>query len=115
MIYLASPYSDVDPNIMQDRYDDTQKACALLNTRHPMHTIYSPIALFHPIAALHNLPTDADFWWAKNRDAINSCEMMFVLTLDGYHESLGVAQEINYCRLINKTYRYVNQWGDHVL
>jgi hypothetical protein len=58
--------------------------------------IFSPISHGHAIAISSCLPKDNEYWWAYNRNMINCCQMVMVLTMDGWEESIGVGQEIDY-------------------
>lgn len=95
MVYLASPYTDEDDIIMQDRYEAVCKAVAVLIEMGVF--VYSPIALFHPIAKEYNLPREHTFWAKLDKDVISKCEYMLILKLDGWKESKGIAEEILIC------------------
>jgi hypothetical protein len=59
-LYLASPYSHVDPARRHGRYRAACAAtCWLLNIR---CWVYSPIVHCHELARLHDLPGDFEFW-----------------------------------------------------
>jgi len=103
-IYLASPYTHQDPEIVNARV-------AIINARaaHLMrqgHIIFSPISHSHYIAMENGLPTTFEFWAKQNHEFIIWCDVVMVLRLYGWEESKGVADEIRYAKLINK--RVVN-------
>jgi hypothetical protein len=97
MIYLASPYSDPDPDptVRETRYRLACEATAeLLRSG---RTVFSPIVHGHPLADF-GLPTDWQFWAPHAREWLARCDEVHVLTLDGYERSVGVAEEIKVAR-----------------
>jgi hypothetical protein len=94
MIYLASPYSHDDITVRDARYRAARNACAVL-ARAGEHVI-SPIVHWHCAAFMYDLPTDALYWRAQNHATIDACECVYVLTIEGWRDSLGVQDEIRY-------------------
>lgn len=91
MIYLASPYSDADPAVMEQRFDAVcRKAGELMNRG---HVVYSPIAHCHPIAVRVDLPRTWDFWQRFDRGMLRNARELWVLKLPGWETSAGVAAE----------------------
>ena len=91
MIYLASPYSHPDPAVRQQRFEAACRAAASL-LRAGIN-VFSPIAHSHPIAG-YGVPATWDFWVQVDREFLRKCEVLAVLTLDGWEQSVGVAAEI---------------------
>lgn len=93
MIYLATPYSHPDPSIQELRYE---KACELthilVNNSVPC---YSPIAFWHPISLRFSLPGDHGFWSVQDSAAMRGCSELWVVKLEGWSRSRGVAHEMN--------------------
>jgi len=94
-LYLASPYSHPDPAVRQERHDQACKAAATLMVAG--HQVFSPIAHSHAVGAF--LPTDLlldhSFWMAQDLPYISHwAEEVWVLTIDGYDKSRGVAREL---------------------
>ena len=93
MIYLASPYSDLDPAVREQRYYATARFVA--------HEIWLGVPLFSPICYTHymaiqnNLPLDAESWRPFNEYMIRNSFEVWVLRLPGWQKSLGVNMEIN--------------------
>ena len=94
MIYVASPYTDPDPEVMQLRWEQAVHTVSLLAKCRPSVAIYSPIVHWHLVAVRHNLPRDAGFWWAQNRQMLRRCTQVLVLRLEGWDASKGIAQEL---------------------
>ena len=88
--YLASPYSGT-PEQMEKRYYDVME-CTCNVMRHGQHA-FSPILHCHRMALEHDMPTDAKFWNSYNKAMLSSAVVLFVLTIEGWRESKGVAFE----------------------
>jgi len=94
MIYLASPYTDPDPKVMQMRYEMVCEACAGLANK--KRVVFSPVAHWHPIAIKYDLPRDYKFWEIQNYGVISCCFRFYVLTLNGWDTSIGIKYEVEY-------------------
>jgi hypothetical protein len=91
-VYLASPYSHDDPAVRLERYEAVKQAMtriALLNI-----PVYSPIVHWHIVAVDNNLPVDAVFWQKQNESMMLASGGIWVLCIDGWRQSRGVAAEI---------------------
>lgn len=107
MIYLASPYSDPDPAVQEQRFDATCAAAGYLIGHGRL--LFSPIAHSHPIAQRGGLQTDYAYWSIWNRQMIKACDELWVLMLDGWETSAGVLSEVSEARALNKLVAFV-QW-----
>ena len=105
LIYLASPYSDPAPDVMEARFDVVCEAAARL-MRDGVN-VFSPIAHTHPIAQ-HGLPKDWTFWSQYDRLYLETCSELWVLMMEGWKESRGVAAEIAIMRLLEKPVRFID-------
>jgi len=101
MIYLASAYSHSDPAVREARFQEICKiAAALIKSG---HVVFSPIAHSHHIAILGKLmPTDWQLWKAQDEEHIRRCDELWVVTMDGWRESVGVQEEIRMAREMGK-------------
>jgi nucleoside 2-deoxyribosyltransferase len=95
MIYLASPYSHKDPEIREQRFQSVCKHAARLMRQG--HTVLSPIAHSHPIAQ-YDLPKDWNFWKNQDEEMMKACDVVYVLMIDGWQESIGVTAEIQWAK-----------------
>ena len=91
MIYLASPYTHRDVHVREWRFREACRAAAAL--LRAGITVLSPIAHSHPIAAF-GMPTSWEFWSQVDREYLTRCDVLAVLTLPGWRESVGVQAEI---------------------
>lgn len=93
MIYLASPYSHPDPQVMEFRFDQVCRVAGKIMAEQGI-VVYSPIAHNHPIAVRINLPRGWDFWEKFDTETLTACKEIWVLKLDGWDTSKGVAAEV---------------------
>ena len=105
MIYLASPYSDSDPEVREQRFEKVCQAAAGLVRAG--HIVFSPIAHGHSISKF-GLPTGWKDWEKSDRAFLVRCDEVAVLTLDGWDESEGVREEIRIAKEIEKPVQYVS-------
>lgn len=113
MIYLASPYSHQSATVMERRFDLVMGAAASLLRNG--NIIYSPIIHFHPLSVAHDLPGDFDFWKNINFHMLTKADELWVLMLDGWEDSIGVAGEIAFAekKFIKVTYVRPSECGVH--
>lgn len=95
-VYLASPYSHPDPEVRLSRFNTVMAAGAWLLSRRIWY--FSPVQYTHILALRFKLPTDADFWWDYNRTMIDAHRAVIMLCIDGWKESKGMKQELEYAR-----------------
>lgn len=91
MIYLASPYTHPDYRVRQWRFRQACRAAADLLRAGV--SVFSPIAHSHPIACC-GVPTNWEFWSKVDREYLTRCDVLAVLTLPGWRESVGVQAEM---------------------
>lgn len=92
LIYLASPYGH-DKSRRQLRYEAALQAEAAMMRNGLM--VYSPIVHRHPGALRGLYPSGWDYWQRFDELILSRCDELWVLTLDGWRESIGVMAEIH--------------------
>jgi hypothetical protein len=107
LIYLASPYSHVEPHIRQYRYETAMEATAWLLA--DGHCIYSPIVHNHVTADRCGIPIEWDQWERFDELMISRSDELWVLAIDGWLESVGVQAEIKIAAHQGKPVRLVQQ------
>lgn len=99
MIYIASPYSHLDPLIRRTRFLLAQDFVA-----HCMETMnvipFSPIVYGHDLAVKYGTPTDAQYWLNFNTNMMRRSECMFMLKIDGWNTSKGMGLELKIAKLL---------------
>lgn len=103
MIYLASPYSHPDPDVLVQRADDVAKIASDL--MQGGMRVFCPIAHTHAIA-LHGLPKGWDFWEGYDREYLEFCDELIVALMDGWQDSTGVNAEIKIMNELGKPVKY---------
>ena len=105
-IYLATPYSDPDPEVQNRRFEQVNRVASLLMAKG--YLVFSPISHTHPIALAGELPKEWGFWRDYDFTFIGDwADAVFVLRLDGWAESIGVQAEIKLAEEIGKPVAYL--------
>lgn len=97
--YLAAPYTHKDANVRTVRFHSVNHAAAYL-IKLGLH-VFSPVSHTHPIAVQGDLPRGWDYWQAFDERMIQACDLLIVLTLDGWQQSIGIRYEIAIARDYN--------------
>lgn len=92
-VYIASPYSHEDATIRADRYRAAAAFTIFVADKVKL-TPFSPIVHWHSIHLLYQLPFDFEYFKKMNDDMVLAAHNMYILALDGWRESKGVAHEI---------------------
>ncbi|HUT91797.1 MAG TPA: DUF1937 family protein [Thermoguttaceae bacterium] len=105
MIYLASPYSDPNPAIREQRFRIVcQVAAAMLRAG---ALVFSPIAHSIPIAEHGTAPNTWAFWKGLDLEMLARSDEVVVLKLPGWDRSQGVQAEVVRARALGKPVSYV--------
>lgn len=94
MIYLASPYSHNDPEIVEQRVEMTTKVINTLLQQGK--TVISPVVYGANIVKTCGLPGDWKFWENFCIEVLSLCDELYVLPLDDWETSIGMKGEIDY-------------------
>lgn len=92
-------YEDQDKELREKRFKIINRVTGKLNQSG--FAIISPISQSHPVALECGLEGEFDFWADIDYNLIIRCDMVFVLCLDGWKDSEGVAAEINFAKQNN--------------
>jgi len=106
-VYLACPYTHKSLKVRRDRFKAVTKVAGELMQLG--YNVYSPITHSHVIASVTKLPTSWEYWEKIDKEFMDWCDIMFILTLDGWKESVGINGEINYMKKLNKLIFLINQ------
>ena len=106
MIYLASPYSHPEASFREERFAQARKFVVEMIRENLV--AFSPIVYAHGLAVEYNLPKGVELWWPLNADMLRHSTELWVLKLDGWAESRGIALEINAAKLLNIPVNYVD-------
>lgn len=106
-VYLASPYSSPDRSVLLERVLVVRRVTAVINERGGINC-YSPIAHGHDLPHNEHIAKSDAFWRPFNEDEIRRSDELWVLSIAGASESVGVTREIAYAKSIGKRIRYVD-------
>lgn len=96
LIYIGSPYTHSNKIVMQLRHDQVLDITAdLLNQG--FHVI-SPIVHCHPLSIKHNMRGDFEFWKKYNFALLSKCDVLLIVPLNRWLESVGLKAEIEFAR-----------------
>lgn len=92
-IYLASPYTHDDPDVMQTRYELALYAASTI--ANAGYIVYSPIVYTHIMATQYDIQSTNSDWWVEfDRSFIeNWATTLALLKLPGWYKSSGVNKE----------------------
>jgi hypothetical protein len=107
LIYIASPYTHPDPEVMEYRYKKVTKLVA--NMIYDGLYVYSPISSMHPVAqdVDYPLPKDYEYWKTFSKLLLDKSDSMVVYKMDGWKESIGVQDEIKHAIYSNIHIEYL--------
>lgn len=108
LIYLASPYTHEDHEVMSFRYEAALAHIHESLTTLTHATLYSPVVHYHPVAERYELPRDYEFWKHRNTDLICVAKELWVLRLEGWDKSKGIAGEVAYAESIHVPVKYID-------
>lgn len=116
MIYLASPYSCMDPSaglipaalIRQARYDAVTKCAGILEDTYP-YAFIQPITQSHNTSKYHK-KKDTGFkaWETRDLTFVSRCDEVWVLGIEGWSESIGVQAEISFAVVNNIPVKFID-------
>lgn len=98
--YLASPYTNPDPDIVEYNYNEVLVYSWLLDCKGVYH--FCPIAAKHCIAQRYALPSDYLFWKGFNRSIIKASIGIILADIPGWEQSKGVQHERREAVELNK-------------
>lgn len=91
-IYLASPYSDPDPAVRQERYEAVCAHTIYLLTIKKV-IVFSPIVYTHEIVKKFDMPFEAKDWKHYNESMLRCASSLEILLLRGWPYSKGIKAE----------------------
>lgn len=106
LVYLATPYSSPDAQVMHDRFMSVNLVAAKLMSQ-GTH-IFSPISHTHPIALAGDLPRGWEFWRTYDEAIMGCCCKMIVLFLPGWQESKGIQEEMTLAKTLGIPIEFID-------
>jgi hypothetical protein len=94
VIFLSSPYTDVDPVVVARRVAAARAVATGMMNENPDELVFSLIVYAHDMTTL-GLPNTYEFWDAVVREMIQKSRLVVVITsIPGWETSPGVKNEI---------------------
>ena len=129
MAYLATPYTfqSKSKEIGMSKPDNSEQAREVEQQRYETVTevaakLYqigitpiSPITQAHPIRKDHGLEKSFDFWAEHDFNMILRCDMVLVLMQNGWQDSPGVQQEVQFAKQNNIPVIYISYNGQQII
>lgn len=95
MIYLASPYTHPDPEVVKFRVAEAARWTAEAWRRG--YTVFSPVVHGQALVDTNiTMPMTHEFWLSHDWNFLNLAEELWVLMLPGWGDSRGVNKEIDW-------------------
>lgn len=104
LIYIGSPYSHPDPEVVEGNYKKVSRLAAKLCSEG--NVAFSPITYGHTLLGFHEMPGDWEFWKSFCLSFLEKSDELLVYKMDGWENSRGLAAEIEFAesRGIKVTY-----------
>lgn len=106
MVYLASPYTNIDILVCIERFHAACRAAAHLMKQGEI--VFAPICHSHPIHAIGGLAGDWETWKKFDEAMIRRCDKIIVLTLDGWERSVGIKAELEIAEMLCLPIEYMD-------
>jgi len=110
LIYLASPFSHINPAIRQHRFEQAR--------RFTIEALRDGQALFSPIVygmdMEKEIGTAYEPWLALNKAMILACDELWCLCLDGWSDSRGVKWELEFAYELGRTIHFYSSWENRI-
>lgn len=107
-VYVASPYSHVNFEVMDEREDLITFIAAKLQEKYK-HAFFLPITQSAPLVRWNpRLSGDFDAWEAVDLTWVSVCDELWVVTMDGWKTSKGVQAEIQFATEKQIPVKYIN-------
>jgi nucleoside 2-deoxyribosyltransferase len=105
IVYLAGPYSASDEDVSKGRVKRLTSAAAYLVQNDIV--VYSPVTHCYPIARAGGLEGEWEFWAKHCLTMLAVCDIMLVVMLDGWEESIGIAAEMDEAKTLGMHVEFV--------
>lgn len=105
LIYIGSPYSHPDPEVVEENYKKVSRLAARLCSEG--HVAFSPITYGHTLLGFQDMPGDWEFWKAFCLAFLEHADELLVYKMEGWENSKGLAAEIEYAKEKNITINWI--------
>jgi hypothetical protein len=110
-VYLAAPYSDPDPKVVEKRMEIYSRVDAKLILEG--YYTMSPLSK-HWLLQYQPLPSDWNFWQGYGTEMLTKCDIMYIICMQGWQESVGVQAELELALKLNKPVVLLDENGEKI-
>jgi len=97
VIYLASPYSHPEKEVMEENFEKVSQIAADLTSEG--YIVFSPITYGHTLLQFREMPGDWPFWASFCFSLLVKADNLIVCdTIEGWDKSRGVDEEMSFAR-----------------
>lgn len=100
LYFIACPYSDPNPAVVQQRFDQCTYVATTLTLAG--FAVYSQITMTHPINQVAAQVKKKITWAPIDETFMEKCDELIILTLQGWDQSNGIASEMEYFKSRNR-------------
>lgn len=105
-MYLASPYTDTEPRVMNQRHRDVCKVAGEMMRAGKI--IFCPVSHFHEIGRICKMQVDWSVWRKQCLHWVGLCDEFGILQLPGFSSSVGMCAENQFAMDLGKPIHYVD-------
>jgi len=106
LIYVSSPYTHSDSSVVENRMKCVTKYLAQLSAERKI--AFSPLFMHYCFDCGVELPKDYDFWRNHCLTLLSKSDVMHVLLLPGWDDSIGVKDEMDFALAHNIPFELIN-------
>lgn len=110
IIYLACPYTHVDPLVRLRRFELATAAAATLIRKGLI--VFSPITMTHPIDVVLagvDSTLGSDYWVKFDEAFMEFCSEMKILAIEGWDKSSGIKREKDFFEQAGKQVSFMQE------
>lgn len=106
LIYVAAPYSSPDTRTTEKRMDTLTRYLAYLSSKGQV--AFSPLLMHYCLGGEIEFPGDYGFWRNHCLTLLSKSDILHVLMLEGWKESAGVQDEVEFAERNSILVKYVS-------
>ena len=110
-VYLASPYSS--KTRIQEEINYQRALLAFLLLKDMECPAFSPITHCHEVAKIYTKDRGVRFWKQYNKNLLEASYAVFILTIEHWKESVGIAIEVEWAKTYGKPLKLVQFTEDY--
>lgn len=105
LIFISSPYTNNNPNVVEENYIKVPKLAAHLCSEGKI--AISPITYGHTLLQFKEMPGDWEFWKTFCLSLLVKCDELIVYKMEGWENSRGMKAEIEFAETLGIKITYL--------